>query len=197
MDSLVVSNQLDSLKDRLGYGKNVPEQYILSFFTALSYYPELDSSSIQFKYASIKTTLNARPTIMSLIFRKKEHRKYVIRINSKAQDSLILLKDVPFNARIGLFGHELAHFSDYHQRSFGRVLNRLFSYSSKKGKEKYEKEIDSMTVAVGLGWQLHAWSRFVLRKSNGSKKYKEYKKDIYLEPEEIIALIEKHEQNVQ
>ncbi|MEJ6756269.1 MAG: hypothetical protein QNK78_04590 [Crocinitomicaceae bacterium] len=185
--------ELDSLKSTFGFGKTVPEEYALSFYTALSYYPELDSSVITLKKVRIKTTLNARPTNTSLIFRKRTKRKYVIRINSRNQDSLILLDDVPFNARIGLFGHELTHFIDYHHKSFGGVLKRMFSYSTLKGKEKYEKEIDSMTVSIGLGQQLYTWSYYVLYKSKGSKKYKAYKKLVYLEPEEILKLIEEHE----
>ena len=58
---------------------------------------------------------------------------------------------------------------------------------------KYEKEIDSMTVSIGLGQQLYTWSYYVLYKSKGSKKYKAYKKLVYLEPEEILKLIEEHE----
>ena len=63
--------ELDSLKSTFGFGKTVPEEYALSFYTALSYYPELDSSVISLKKARIKTTLNARPTNTSLIFRKR------------------------------------------------------------------------------------------------------------------------------
>jgi hypothetical protein len=184
------AHQLDSLASIFGFGKTVPDPYALAFYTALSYFPELDSSEITFKEARIKTTLNARPTFASLLFRKRTNRKYVIRINTRNQDSLIFLKDVPFVACIGLFGHELTHFLDYRQRSFGGVLKRLFSYSSLKGKEKFEKEIDSMTVSIGLGAQLHAWSNYVLNESKGSAKYKAYKKLVYLEPEEILKLIE-------
>jgi hypothetical protein len=186
----VSKHQLDSLKGQFGFGKTVPDDYALAFYTALSHFPELDSSQITFKEARIKTTLNARPTFASLLFRKRSKRKYVIRVNTRNRDSLILLEEVPFEACIGLFGHELTHFWDYRQRSFGGVLKRLFSYSSLKGKEKFEKEIDSMTVSNGLGKQLHAWSNYVLNESKGSAKYKAYKKLVYLEPEEILKLIE-------
>ncbi len=109
------------------------------------------------------------------------------------KDSTILLEDVPFNAQIGLFGHELAHFMDYRNRSFGKVLGRLFSYTSNKRKAHFEKEIDSMTIACGLGWQLHAWSHYVLYESSASVQYKAFKKQVYLTPEEIVVLIEEKE----
>jgi len=185
VDSLTQSEHLDSLRTEFGFRKTVPARYELAFLTALSYYPELDSSEIRFKEARIKTTLNARPTIGSLLFRKREKRKYIIRINSQKKDSLILLSDAPFNSQIGLFGHELGHFADYHKRSFFGVLKRLISYSTLKGKSKFEKEIDTITIERGLGWQLYAWSYYVLFDSDGSKAYKEYKRSVYLTPKEI------------
>ncbi|MDB4516340.1 hypothetical protein N9089_01930 [Crocinitomicaceae bacterium] len=185
IDSLSQSQYLDSLRKEFGFMKIIPEGYELAFLTALSHYPELDSSQIRFKEARIKTTLNARPTIGSLLFRKREKRKYIIRINSQKKDSLILLSDAPFNSQIGLFGHELGHFADYHKRSFFGVLKRLISYSTLKGKSKFEKEIDTITIERGLGWQLYAWSYYVLFDSDGSKAYKEYKRSVYLTPKEI------------
>jgi len=190
LDSLVLAPQLDSLKAKFSFGKDVPDRYALAFYTALSHCPELDSSEITFKDARIKTTLNARPTVGSLLFRKRENRKYVIRVNSSAQDSLILLSDVPFNAQIGLFGHELTHFTDYRGKGFGGVFRRMLSYSNKNGKARFEKEIDSLTVTIGLGWQLYAWSYYVLHESNGSEKYKDYKKAVYMRPEDILKQIE-------
>jgi len=98
---------------------------------------------------------------------------------------LILLSDVPFNSQIGLFGHELGHFADYHKRSFFGVLKRLISYSTLKGKSKFEKEIDAITIEHGIGWQLYAWSYYVLFDSDGSTAYKEFKRSVYLTPKEI------------
>lgn len=172
------------------FQKTVPKPFQSTFYTALSFFPELDSVSIRFKEARIKTTLNARPTSASLLFRKRKNRKYIIRVNSKQKDSLILLEDVPECAQIGLFGHELSHFVDYQNRSFGGVLKRMFSYTSKKGKERYEKEIDAMTIDRGLGDPLYCWSDYVLNHSNGNVAYLEYKRIVYLEPEEILEIIQ-------
>lgn len=189
IDSVKVARHLDSLIENFGEGKSVPPEYELSFFVALSKFPELSSSQIKFKYTNIKTTLNARPTVLSLLFRNRKKRKYVVRVNSKIKDSLVTLKTVPFNAQIGLFGHELTHFSDYRRRSFFGVVGRLFSYATERGKETFEKEIDSLTIERGLGWQLYDWSFFVLNNSNGTEKYKNFKRKIYLEPNEIKAII--------
>lgn len=190
-DSLTVAWESDSLRKLNTANIQVPDKYARAFFKAFSYMPELENAKIRFKEAKIKTTLNARPTVGSLLFRKRENRSYVIRINTQSKDSLVLLEDVPFNAQIGLFGHELKHFCDYRSKSFGQVLGRLFSYAGKKGKTRFEKEIDSLTIACGLGWQLYEWSTFVLEKSKASAKYKAYKREVYLEPEEILLIMER------
>ncbi|MDX2360593.1 MAG: hypothetical protein QNK23_07290 [Crocinitomicaceae bacterium] len=191
-DSLEVANEVDSLRSNFGGGLIVPSRYELSALKAISYYPELANHSIEFREARIKTTLNARPTVWSLLFRRKEKRRYIVRINTRKKDSLVLLTDVPFNAQVGVLGHEFGHFSDYSKRNFFGVLKRLFAYGSRKKKEAFEKEIDALTIERGLGWQLLDWSQYVLSESEASEKYKDFKRLIYLEPEEIEHLINKN-----
>ncbi|MBE9468064.1 MAG: hypothetical protein IMY72_07055 [Bacteroidetes bacterium] len=180
---------IDSLKKVYCYNKKIPLKYEGPIYLALSYFPELDSSKIVFKRARIKTTLNARPTVTSLIFNKKTKRKYIVRINTSIKDSVISIDSIPLNAMIGLYGHEFSHFVDYRNKNIFGVLSRLIDYVSKKSKEKFEKEIDTNTINRGLGWQLYDWSYYVLYNSNGTKKYKYFKRRIYLEPEEIKKII--------
>ncbi len=189
-DSTSMTPQLDSLTKTLGFGKTIDEAYRLSFMTALSHYPELDSTKIVLKKAKINTSLNARPTIGSLLFRSKKKRTYVIRINTQKKDSLILLEDVPFSARVGVFGHELGHIHDYSTRSFGGILKRLFAYSCKRSKTIFEKEIDTLTISRNLGLHLYDWAFYVLEESKGTEEYKTFKRDVYLEPNEILELIQ-------
>jgi hypothetical protein len=150
----------------------------------------LSGRKIIFKERKIKTTLNARPTIGSLLFSKKSNRTYVIRINSNKSDSIISLINVPFNAKIGLFAHEFSHFSDYQSRSLFGVIARGISYSSKKTKVKFEKEIDLSTINRGLGWQLYDWSNYIQTQSNATHKYKQIKLFTYMSPFEILKIIE-------
>lgn len=185
---------VDSLKQEFGANKVVPEAYEASFYWALSHYPELQHAPIEFKTAKIKTTLNARPTLGSLLFRRKSKRSYMIRINDTEKDSVVLLAAVPLKAQIGLFGHELGHFADYTTRSFWGVLGRMFAYTHLKGKERFEKEIDSLTIDRELGPELLAWSDYVLNHSAGSEAYKNYKRQVYLEPEEIQVILEERKQ---
>ncbi|WP_375559260.1 hypothetical protein ACE193_16175 [Bernardetia sp. OM2101] len=190
IDSSQQPRVVDSLETIYGKNKKIPEKYKLAILIALSYYPELIETSITFKECAIKTTLNARPTIGSLCFKNKSKRNYVVRINNSQKEGMITIDEVPFNASIGIFAHEFSHFVDYQNRTFGGVLQRLWAYTSKKRKAIYEKEIDSMTVARGLKWQMYDWSYYAIFQSNASESYKLFKKNTYLKPKEILEQIE-------
>lgn len=190
LDSLECSKTLDSLRLQLSNNKTVIPKYELVTYVALSYFPELADTRIKFISTRIKTTLNARPTVTSLIFRSKTKRKYVIRINNQFKDSVIYFNEVPFNAKIGLIGHEFSHLKDYNQRSFRKVLMKLIAYCNKQSKANFEKEIDLATVQIGLGWQLHDWAKYVLEYSEANVKYKAFKQSIYLTPLDIAEAID-------
>lgn len=190
LDSVEFAGKLDSLREACSYKKTLIPRFEMQLLSTLSYYPELDSTEIVFKEApKIKASLNARPTVGSILFRRRSKRKYVIRIKPNNADSLATLEEVGFNGAIGVLGHELNHIVDYSNRGFFGILGRMFNYGSKKGKRKYENEIDRMTIQKGLGWQLHDWEDYVLNKSNAKVKYKAYKRSTYYTPEEIITLI--------
>ena len=196
MDSTEFASKLDSLRDAYSYQKTLLPEFETEILSALSYYPELDSTKIIFKEAKIKASLNARPTVGSLLFRRRSKRKYVIRIKPNNSDSVATLDQVGFNGAVGVLGHELNHIVDYSSRSIFGIIGRLFNYTNKKGKRNYEGEIDRMTVEKGLGWQLYDWEDYVLNKSNAKAKYKAYKKAVYYSPEEIITIMkELEEQN--
>ncbi|WP_338793264.1 hypothetical protein [Bernardetia sp. MNP-M8] len=191
IDNLQKPRVIDSLEILYGKNKEIPEKYKLAILIALSYYPELIETPITFKECAIKTTLNARPTISSLCLKNKSKRSYVVRINNSQKEGMITIDEVPFNASIGIFAHEFSHFVDYQNRTFGGVLQRLWAYTSKKRKAIYEKEIDSMTVARGLKWQMYDWSYYAIFQSNASESYKLFKKNTYLKPTEILEQLEK------
>jgi len=192
LDSLYYTLKIDSLKKEFVEIRKIPPKFELPVLTALSFFPELKQSSIFFKQQKIRTTLNARPKIFSLIFNKKNRRKYVVRINNRPRENTVTLTEnkVPFNALVGLFGHEFCHFVDYKNKNICGIVKRLLAYTNIQGKEKFEKEIDTLTIERGLGWQAYDWMFYVLNYSNATEKYKSYKKQIYLEPHEIKQKIE-------
>ncbi|MDG5800387.1 hypothetical protein QA597_08460 [Marinilabiliaceae bacterium ANBcel2] len=141
---------------------------------------------IEVRYTSINSTMNVRPTVWSLIFRSRDNRKYVIRINDDAYFKGVRYNDVSVRAKAGLWAHEMMHVKDYKNRGFFGVLQRGWQYLSKSGKQSFEEEIDQMVIDYGLGYYLLHWAWFVLEESNASDSYKEYKRNIYMTPDEII-----------
>lgn len=184
-DSTFYANKLDSLNSIYGQNKSIPDDLKLCCLIALSHYPELSNSKIVFKTAHIKTTLNTRPTLFSVLLKTKSNRKYVIRINNSTAPYKVLIYQADFNSKIGLLGHEIGHVCDYSRISIFGVVKRALSYATKKSKKKFENRIDRLTIEKGLGWQLYDWSDFVLNKSCATERYKLFKKAIYLSPEQI------------
>jgi hypothetical protein len=167
------------------------DSFRLPIEIARFFFPELDSTRIKIKEIKIKGSFNAttRPAFFSLFFNGKSNRKYIIRVNSTAINNKIRIDRMPFNALIGLFGHEISHILDYSVMSNCQIVWLGFSYLSRGYKEKYEKNIDQITIIKGLGWQLYDLEKYVLDNVHYSEEYKKYMKDIYLEPSEIEHLI--------
>lgn len=196
IDSLEWTTKITQLRNEHGNNKSIEPSLELATLVALEFVQNLDSTRVKVKFASIGTSLNARPTVFSLIFRKRTKRQYVIRVNGKSKGKIPLVQHANFNATVGVIGHELSHIQDYSLRSFGGVMKRLFAYGSKKGKEKYEKEIDSLTIWSGLGWQAADWERFVQNSPIATDEYKAFKREIYYESKEIEMLIEQYEKSL-
>lgn len=189
LDSTLFVSRLDSLRDRCAHRKTFLPDFEMEIISTLSFFPELDSTRIVFKEAKIKTSLNARPTIGSILFRRRENRTYVIRIKPNNGDSVATLDQVSFNGAIGVLGHEFNHIVDYANRGFFGIIGRLFSYTNKRGKRQYEREIDQMTIEKGLGWQLYDWEDYVINKSMATARYKKYKKSVYFTPNDLKIII--------
>lgn len=177
---------IDSLQQKFAKNKHLAPEFLLETLIALSYYPELQNTDIRFVYKDIKTTMSATPRISSFWHKKN---RYQININSKKKGQEgILLKEVPFNGRIGVLGHELAHIADYvRKKKLGLITFGIHYTLSKKFHAKYEKATDSQTIEKGLAWQLYDWADFVFHLSKASEKYRAYKRKFYLLPEEITA----------
>lgn len=177
--------EVDSLTAIYGQNKTLIDKYAHILIVALSYYPELKEVKIKFEYSREKTTMACRPT--RYIF----PRVYKVLINSDKNFDGIPFDSIPYNAAVGIVGHELAHIVDYERLNFFGLIDRLFLYvHSKKGKLYFEKSIDLITIKRGLGWQLYDWAQYAMFDNTmASQKYKDFKKRVYLTPDEIREYI--------
>lgn len=176
--------------DVISVNNEIPEHIKDSYLKALAFYPALKNQRIRFKESNIKTTLNVRPTLGSILFNKKNNRIYIIRVNNSEKNKEILIGDIPSNARIGLFGHELAHIVDYASLNAFQVIGRGIGYNFAGYRESYEKYIDQITVENGLGWRLYDWATYIQEHPEVPQSYKLFKQKFYMEDEDILEAIE-------
>lgn len=165
--------------------------------TALSFYPQLYSTDIEFRFKKNikKSTMQARPTFGSL-FRNKTKRSYVVLISEKfkVSDKEFRTTDIPSDIFIGWIGHELGHIMDYQHRSnldliwFG--INYLISNSHIV---EAERAADSFAVANGMEAYILKTKKFILNHAEISTVYKERINKYYLSPEEIMELVSQRE----
>lgn len=174
--------QKDNLQTLYGNNKIFVEEYLNATLIALSYFPELKNTSIEFRYANERTTMAARPKILSVFGRKK----YLVLINNRPGFEGILLSAVPFNAQVGIIAHELEHIADYETRNLIGIMGIGLRYIDPVRRVLFEREIDRATIQRGLGWQLYDWAMYSMYESeNATEKYQIFKRETYKSPKEI------------
>lgn len=170
--------------------KHICDTFRTQILIALSYYPELKDAHIQFARRRIKTTMACRPK-WTFFLKPRDKRVYLILINKRRRIEGVLLRNVPFNAQIGVIGHELGHVVDYSQKGFLRIAGTGIGYLFRNYRRKLEATIDRITIAHGLGWQVYDFADFVMNRSDAPKSYKRYKRKNYLSPLQIKKHIRK------
>jgi hypothetical protein len=184
-------NEIDSLMLIYGNNKIILSDFKEQILIALTYFPELKDYHIVFKYSRIHKTMVCRPKIKSFI---KKERNYVICINTNKNFGGVLLKDVPFNAQIGVIGHELGHIIDYEKHTKAGIFTRGIDYLNKKSKKSFEYKIDSITIEKGLGWQLYDWAQYSMYDNEiSTEEYKKFKRETYMQPAMIKEYINESE----
>lgn len=174
----------EEFKKQYGKNKKFSSETELPALLALRFYPELEDVHIRFEHKPIYTTMSTRPRLSTCLFGK---RKYVIYVNSNAQEQGSVCYDsLSIQQKLGIMAHELAHISDYEQQSTLQLLLTGLRYkTSKSFHRELERKTDEITIAHGLADPLYDFSYYVLYGSSASEKYKEFKKNTYLSPEEI------------
>ena len=99
------------------------------------------------------------------------------------------LNELSFDARVGLFAHELAHIIDYRRKRSLGILALGLQYATKRGKQELEHTIDRIIIWRGFGKQLYRYASEVINNHEISDDYRERRETIYLQPAEIKQLI--------
>ncbi|MAW96699.1 MULTISPECIES: hypothetical protein [unclassified Leeuwenhoekiella] len=173
--------------------KIIPEVLKNEAQTALSYYPQLQETSIRFQFKKNikKSTMQAQPVFKSL-FKSRKNREYVIFISKKVkiEDESFKITDIPSDVLIGWLGHELGHVMDYRNRSsLGLIWFGIKYLYVPNFIREAERAADTFAVAHGMGEYILKTKDFILNHAHISEPYKARIKRLYLSPEEIMRLI--------
>ena len=119
-------------------------------YLAVSHYPELAGHKIKIKYKkNVQYPITASWSFWN-IFKFRKHHTYVLLLSPDA-----FVKRLDLNGKVGVIGHEMAHFAYYRKRSGLGMGWWGIKYSiSKKFRFQFEKDADRATIDHGLGWQL-------------------------------------------
>ncbi len=162
--------------------------------TALSHYPELKDTPIEFRFKNNirKSFMQAQPKFSGL-FKRKKNRSYFILISETVtiDDQKFSVKNVPSDVLIGWLGHELGHIMDYRERTGVNMLWFGIRYiTSNRYIKEAERVADTYAVNHGMGKYIIATKDFILNHAHLSDIYKERIKSLYLSQEEIMLLVE-------
>ena len=185
------SDSLELFETKFGHNKQIPENVKASALVALSCYPELAETNIQFKPKRIKYTMNARPKSGN-IFKKKNNRKYVVLLNNeKGKNKGMTIDSLSFSVLVAWFGHELAHIYTYENMSNAQITSFTAKYLfSTNYKRKVERYTDYINIMRGLGKPTYNGLNYILNDESISPKYRRKKEKFYLSPDEVKCLWE-------
>jgi hypothetical protein len=185
----------------LKQNKKIPPKIEDNVLKALSFYPELKHTTIDFILkTNIKTSvMQAQPVFRTLLQTRKQ-RRYRINIstNFKMVHMEMPIEELPDDVIIGWIGHELGHILDYETKTNREMVSFGYRYFLSPSYVK-EAEIIADTLAVerGLGKYIVATKRFILDHAHLPQSYKDKIARLYLSPDIILEQVKKLEEKKQ
>ncbi len=175
--------------------KTIPVVVQKEIMAALSFYPELKETPIDFVFDpnTSKSVMLSQPVVSSF-FRGQKNRTYVIKINPRFTTThhSIPIQDAPKKVLIGWFGHELGHITDYtHRDNFQMAWFGIRYITSDKYLMNAEKSADSYAVEHGMAEYLIVTKNFIMHSADLPQSYKDRIKRLYLSPQQIMDLVKK------
>ncbi|MEQ8314550.1 MAG: hypothetical protein RL839_14880 [Gammaproteobacteria bacterium] len=204
--TIAVKREYREVEERLRYeellaaygnNKELPPGFELQALLALSHYPALRDVRIRFVVDDVDIPLSSRPHWASML-RSAKNRTYLVVIDSQRESGrqALILANQPFNAQVGIIGHELAHTVYYLNRSFfGIVGDALCQLGDCR--VAFERATDKRLVEYGLGWQRFDHAMYVRGQLSGANPdlimNSQGGGGAYMSPAELLSLIENNE----
>lgn len=180
--------------------KEIPDEIRSVTLEALSYFPELLDTYIDFEFKKniSGSVMQAQPRVRSLIVNNKENRRYKIKISRflELEDEMVPMEDLPRDVLLGWIGHELGHIKDYVGRSSINLMGfGAKYYCSSRFVTKAEIAADTYAVSCGMGDKIVATKNFVLNHDRLPEAYKNKIRSLYMSPGEIMSMVEVSEED--
>ncbi|WP_042277598.1 hypothetical protein [Nonlabens tegetincola] len=181
----------------MSYSKiKAPASIIDAVNEAVSYFPELYHTPIEFKFNNMvrKNFMQAQPKWISFLKRRK-HRSYIILISKefRVENEIFTVNEIPYDVLVGWLGHELGHVMDYRKRSsLGMLIFGIKYLYSSAHIQEVERTADEYAVRHGMGEHIIKTKNFILNHTSLSETYKNHMRKFYLSPEEILELINRY-----
>ena len=178
--------------------KKIPAEIERNVLTALSFYPELRKTSIDFIFKkNIKSSVMQAQPVFSTLLRKRKNRRY--RINISAHFNLIYadmpILEIPDTVFVGWIGHELGHILDYESKTNAEIVSFGYRYLFQPTFVKHAEMVaDSLAVERGMGHYIVATKRFILDHAELPQAYKDKIRRLYLSPDVIVEQVRKLEE---
>jgi len=186
-------DDLSALRNEFGNKKIFPAEIEMECLAALSFYPELKNTDIEFRFGNLNFTMISKPRFKS-ISKDRTQRQYVIIIQKPGLSKNNLeWKELSFNAMVGWIGHELGHVLHYSHKSSGGILFIGMKYAVPGYRRKMERFTDQLAIQHNLGYALYEGVDYTINSSHAGVHYKNNQEKFYLHTEEIIARIHSKE----
>ncbi|MFI5133847.1 MAG: hypothetical protein ACHQEB_05895 [Chitinophagales bacterium] len=182
-------NNLTELKKEFGNKKIIPRELELECLVALSFYPELKNTDIEFRFGKLNFTMISKPKFSSIL-KNKSQRQYSIIIQEPGfSKNNLEWKELSFNALVGWIGHELGHVLHYSHKSSGGILFIGMKYAFPGYRKKMERFTDQLAIQHELGYALYEGVDYTINCSGATAHYKNNQEKFYLHADEIIERI--------
>jgi hypothetical protein len=139
--------------------KRIPVEFQEPILSALSYFAELEKVKIRFRVKHAYSPLSTRPSWMNVL-KRGDRRLYIVTISDSSVNKLspILFKRLPYDAQVGVIGHELSHVVDFKHKSFFGMMRVAVGNASSRYLDRFEYKTDGICIQHGLANNLLAWS---------------------------------------
>ena len=154
---------LDSLIAIIGDNKGLPPGFEVAAAIAYSAYPELKEVKIDMVLTQKGAPMESNFNLWSMIVPGKKNRQYRILLNdSQAGYDPIFLRNLPFDAQVGILAHELGHVVYYHKLNLLKIGRWGLSYlQDSEYRATHERTTDLMPIYHGLGSQIYQYAYYV------------------------------------